>query len=135
MLNSDELAQLEKFLDPSWIVVVATIGRDGMPHLTPNWYVFEDGRVAVSTTKETVKYTNLSRDGRVSLCVNTEPRAKEYAAIRGEAEILDDESIWPITRHIVERYMPSDKVEERMAMLRKQNRVILSVKPDRVTFR
>ena len=135
MLTSAEHSRLEAFLEAPWIVVVATIGRDGMPHLTPNWYAVQDGRIAISTTKETVKYGNLSRDDRVSLCVCTEPLAKEYTTIWGRAEISDDESIWPVTRRIVERYAVPDKVDDRMALLRSQRRVIVSVTPDRVMFR
>ena len=135
MLSQSELSRLDTFLKPSWIVVVATIGPDGMPQLTPNWYVFEDGRVAISTTKERVKFRNLSRDDRVSLCIYTEPLAREYATIWGRSEIYDDESIWPVTQRIVERYVAPDGVEDRMAMLRTQDRVIISVTPDRVMFR
>ena len=134
-MSASELSRLDTFLKPSWIVIVATVGPDGMPQLTPNWYVFEDGRVAISTTKERVKYRNLSLDDRVSLCICTEPLASEYATIWGRAEITDDESIWPTTQRIVERYVAPDIVEDRMAMLRTQDRVIISVTPDRVMFR
>jgi hypothetical protein len=49
--------------------------------------------------------------------------------------IRDDESIWPDTRAIVERYVPAQGVEERLQQLRAQNRVILDFKPERVLFR
>jgi hypothetical protein len=49
--------------------------------------------------------------------------------------IRDDESIWPDTRAIVERYVPSEGVDARLAELRTQNRVILGFEPDRVIFR
>ena len=55
-MDPSDLSRLETFLEPSRIVIVATIGRDGTPHLTPNWYVFENGRLCISTTKERVKY-------------------------------------------------------------------------------
>ena len=67
-MSPSDLSRLETFLEPARIVIVATIGRDGTPHLTPNWYVFENGRLSISTTKERVKYRNLSR--RPSPCAS-----------------------------------------------------------------
>lgn len=134
-LTNDDLSGLENFLAPTKIAVVATIGKDGMPQLTPNWYIYLDGRLAISTTKQRVKYSNLVRDPRLSVCVMTEPLAVEYATIRGSVEIIDDDSIWPITEAIVRRYVPADKVDDRMANLRKEDRVIISMTPERVHFR
>ena len=117
------------------IAVVATVGRTGMPQLTPNWYRFANGRLTMSTTKERVKYGNLSRDPNMAVCIYSGTDAGQYAAITGTAEISDDESIWPETRAIVERYVRLEGVEDLMQQLRTQNRVIISLAPDRVAFR
>ena len=135
MLDPEDSANLAAFLAPSRIAVVGTISPSGMPQLTPNWYVYQDGRLSFSTTKERVKYRNLSRNDRTSVCVYSEPLAEGYATIRGHAEISDDDSIWPVTRTIVERYVPREGVEARMAQLRSENRVIVSVAPESVVFR
>ncbi len=135
MLNPEDSAKLATFLAPSRIAVVGTISPSGMPQLTPNWYVYQDGRLSFSTTKERVKYRNLTRNDRVSMCVYSEPLAASYATIRGHAEIRDDDSIWPVTRAIVERYVPPEGVEARVAQMRSENRVIVSVAPESVVFR
>jgi PPOX class probable F420-dependent enzyme len=130
-----ETRRLEEFLKPSHIVVVATIGRNGMPHLTPNWYVYARGTLMISTTKERVKYRNLSRDNRMSVCVYSEPQAQDYVTLWGHVGMRDDDSIWPDTRAIVERYVPPAGVEARMQQLRTQNRVIVDFTPERLLFR
>ena len=135
MISAEEQSKLAEFLAPSRIAVVATIGRDGMPQLTPNWYVYSDRRLLVSTTKQRVKHRNLVRDGRIAVCVCSEPLAEEYVTVRGRAEIRDDDSIWEDTRAIVERYVEPDRVEARMDVLRGEDRVIVSVEPDVVVFR
>ena len=135
MIDPEEQSRLAELLAPSRIAVVATIGRGGMPQLTPNWYVYSDGRLLVSTTRQRVKYRNLARDGRIAVCVCSEPMAEEYVTVRGRAEIRDDDSIWEDTRAIVERYVEPDRVEARMDMLRREDRVIVSVEPDGVVFR
>lgn len=115
--------------------MLATIGASGMPQLTPNWYVFVGGRLAMSTRKETFKYRNLSRDQRLAVCIYSEPDAQDYVVVTGRVEITDDDSIWPTTRAIVERYVDPNQVESRMDLLKTQNRVIISLIPERVTFR
>ena len=134
-LSTEQSSRLQDFLKPSRIAVVATVGTMGMPQLTPNWYVWADGRLAISTTKERFKYRNLSRDARLSVCIYSEPSAQDYVVLTGRAEVSDDESIWPVTRHIVERYVAPDQVAARMTELRAQNRVIISLIPERVVFR
>jgi Pyridoxamine 5'-phosphate oxidase len=89
----------------------------------------------ISTTKERVKYRNLSRDNRMTVCIYTEPLAQDYVTLWGHVSIRDDDSIWPDTRAIVERYVPPAGVEARMQQLRAQNRVIIDFTPERVLFR
>ncbi len=133
-LTEDERSRLKEFLKPTKIAVVGTIGGDGMPQLTPNWYVYWEGKIAISTTKQRVKYPNLVRDPRLSVCIMTEPLVEEYVTVRGTAEVIDDESIWPITEAIVRRYVPSEGVQPRMKQLREQDRVIISMTPERAHF-
>ena len=78
-----------------------------MPHLTPNWYAYANETLMISTTKERVKYRNLTRDNRMSVCIYSEPRAQDYVTLWGRVSIRDDASIWPDTRAIVERYVPA----------------------------
>ena len=128
-LTAEEASRLEEFLRPPRIAVVATVGRSGMPQLTPNWYRYANGRLAVSTNKERIKYINLMRDPRLAVCIYSEPRAGGYVTLRGQAEVSDDESIWPETQAIVERYVAPENVDSRMRLLRAQNRVIISLVP------
>jgi len=134
-LSTDQLRRLEEFLEPTRIAVVATVGADGMPQLTPNWYAYHAGRICISTTKQRVKYRNLRRDDRISVCVIAGALAIEYVTIRGRAVIIDDDSIWPITEAIVRRYVPTDGVQARMDQLRRQDRIIISLEPALVHFR
>jgi PPOX class probable F420-dependent enzyme len=134
-LTAEDAHRLEEFLKPSHIVVVATIGPSGMPQLTPNWYCYANGKLMISTTKERVKYRNLRRDNRMSVCIYSAPLAQNYATLWGRVTIRDDDSIWPDTRAIVERYVPAAGVEARMQQLRTQNRVIIDFTPERVLFR
>ena len=133
-MTVEERRRLEDFLAPSRIAVVATVGKTGMPQLTPNWYDFADGRMTISTTKDRIKYLNLVRDDRLAVCVYSDTLAHDYVTIRGHARIIEGDAIWPDTLAIVKRYVAEDKVETRMRALRQQPRIIISLEPDRVHF-
>ena len=80
-MTSEDVRRLEAFLAPSHIAVVATIGPSGTPQLTPNWYVYANGKLMMSTTKERVKYRNLTRDRRMSACIYSQPQAQNYVTL------------------------------------------------------
>ena len=134
-LTKDEIARIDDFLKPSMIALVATIGNSGTPQLTPNWYRFEEGKLTISTTKGRIKYKNISRDPRLSVCIYSEPRAANYVVLSGKAVIMDGEDIWPETEAIIERYMSKERVPERIVHMRTEGRVIISLQPERVLFR
>ena len=134
-ITLDQESKLTEFLEPARIATVATVGKGGMPQLTPNWYWYSDGCIHISTTKERVKFRNVSRDPRIAVCIYSEPLAADYAVITGMAEILEGDDIWPITRSIIERYTRPDQVDVRLEQMRLQHRVILRLRPERVVFR
>ena len=57
--------EVEGFLEGKLIGRIATVMKDGSPHMTPIWYMLEDGKVVINTTTERVKYHNIERDNRV----------------------------------------------------------------------
>ena len=132
MPSQEEIDRLESFLRPPLIAVAATIGATGMPQLTPVWYEFRDGAMFMSVTKERLKYRNLARDGRMSVCVYDLPFARVYATITGRVELADDDSIWELTRAICERYMAPHEVEPWMQELYGQDRVLITLRPERI---
>ena len=135
MATEAQLERLREFIAPPRIAMVATIGRDGMPQLTPNWYAYTGGEIVVSITKQRVKYRNVMRDPRAAISICSEPLAEEYVTVSGPARIIDGDEIWGPTREIVERYNEPAETDAFMEMLHKQDRVLLAVTPERVFFR
>ncbi|HEU4514179.1 MAG TPA: pyridoxamine 5'-phosphate oxidase family protein, partial [Nocardioidaceae bacterium] len=58
--------EVAEFLEQSKKVQVATVDRDGSPHLTTLFYVVKDGRIAFWTYAGSQKIKNLERDPRCS---------------------------------------------------------------------
>ncbi len=52
-------ASVRKFLERERVVRVATIGRDGVPHVVPVCHVVENGKIYFSTDKDSKKVKNL----------------------------------------------------------------------------
>jgi len=134
-MSSNNSPELEAFLRPSLIAVAATVGNDGMPQLTPVWYEYRDGAMLISVTKERLKYKTLVRDARLSVCVYGPPLAKVFVTMTGRVELADDDSIWEPTKAICARYMSADEVGPWMQMLKGENRVLITLRPDRVMFK
>jgi PPOX class probable F420-dependent enzyme len=61
--------EVAAFLAEERVVICATNGRDGWPHLMPLWYVVRDGELWSWTYAKSQKVRNLERDDRVTLQV------------------------------------------------------------------
>lgn len=131
----DNLKKIETFLEKPRIAVVSTIKKDGTSQLSPNWYIYFDGAIYISTTKKRAKYLNVSRDNRVSLCIYSEPLASDYVVIEGKCDILPKEKIFPITEEIVKLYVPDNLVQDRVSQIKKEDRVLLKITPDKYLSR
>ncbi len=62
--------ELTEFLSSgAKILQVATIGKDGSPHLAPMWFVLDDGRIVFRSFTKSQKIVNLKRDPRITVLV------------------------------------------------------------------
>ena len=84
--------EVADFLEDHLKVQVASIGRDGTPHLTTLFYVVLDGRIAFWTYGRSQKIRNLERDDRVSCLVEdgTDYFELRGVSVTGRAEIVRD---------------------------------------------
>jgi hypothetical protein len=75
---SDE--EVAAFVEQQRVVVVATIGARGWPHLMPLWYVVREGQIWGWTYAKSQKARNLERDDRATLQLED---GAEYQELRG----------------------------------------------------
>ncbi len=86
--------EVEAFLSGRKKVQVATVNRDGSPHLTTLFYVVREGRIAFWTYGGSQKIRNLERDPRITCLVED---GDDYFELRGvsltgRAELVRDEA-------------------------------------------
>jgi nitroimidazol reductase NimA-like FMN-containing flavoprotein (pyridoxamine 5'-phosphate oxidase superfamily) len=64
--------------------------HDGVPHVVPVSYVFEDGAFYIATDYETKKYENIKKNGRVALAADVYSSTGNRAVcVQGRAEIIE----------------------------------------------
>ena len=123
--------EINRFLAESRMAVMATISKDGSPQLTPNWYYYDGTQLTFVTTKRRIKYFNLQRDHRITVCVYACPLASEYVVVRGTATFRDHD-MWDDVRRVMERYVEREGLEEHMNLWKTQPRVLVTVTPQRI---
>jgi PPOX class probable F420-dependent enzyme len=123
-------AEIERFLSEPHSVIVATLGRDGRPHLTTTWYRWDGDAFWLSTNRNRAKYRNLQRDPRVTLLVD-DPPAETSVVGYGTAEFTAfDQDAYDGSLAIVRRYVddPGGYLAER----EEEPRVLIRVQPERM---
>ncbi len=74
------------------VLQVATLGKDGAPHLAPMWFVMDEGRIVFRSFTKSQKIVNLNRDPRLSVLVESGDAYAELQGvmIRGTATLVTD---------------------------------------------
>jgi PPOX class probable F420-dependent enzyme len=72
--------EIRQFLTRGHTLQVATIGRDGYPHIAPMWFVVDDGKVVFRSFTKSQKIVNLQRNPKVTVLLE---EGEEYSELRG----------------------------------------------------
>jgi PPOX class probable F420-dependent enzyme len=129
-------AEIEDFVNSSRGGTLATVDRDGQPHLTAMWYGVVDGQIWFETKAKSQKAVNLRRDPRVTFLLDA---GDTYDTLRGvsfegTAEIVDDpEAIFRVGVSVWERYTGPYTEESRPAVdMMMKNRIAFRLVVERV---
>ncbi len=100
-------------LDRPRTAKLATVRRDGRPHVAPVWFDLDGDDFIFTTSNASVKATNLRRNPRVSMCVDEEAPPFAFVLVEGTAETREGagDFLYWATR-IAGRYMGTDRAEE-----------------------
>jgi hypothetical protein len=74
--------EVDAYLADNFKVQVATVGKDGEPHLVTMFYTLLDGKIAFTTYKASQKVLNLRRNPTMTCLVED---GVEYGELRGVA--------------------------------------------------
>ncbi|HEY3696694.1 pyridoxamine 5'-phosphate oxidase family protein [Phenylobacterium sp.] len=102
-------AETAAFIEECRSMVVATLGKDGAPHLTTLWFAVEDGTYIFETYGTSQKVVNLRRDPRISLMweAGTEYGELRGVTVQGRAEIVGEgPRLLALIRQVMARNAP-----------------------------
>lgn len=92
---------------------LATVRKDGRPHVAPIWFVLDGDTLIFNTGEDTVKGASIRRDPRIALCVDDETPPFSFLIVEGAAELIDDlDALKMWATRIAARYMGSELAEQ-----------------------
>ena len=113
---------------------IATVQPDGAPHVTPVWFVYEDGQIFVTPRSESAWLGHIRRDPRVALTIDEEPLPYRKVTIEGNARIVhdtgDDDAWRDQYRRIAQRYSTPEGAEAYIQRTIDQPRALIAVSLD-----
>ena len=113
---------------------LATVRKDGRPHVVPVWFYLDGDTLLFTTGGESLKYKNMKRDPRVSITIDDQTPPYSYVMIEGTVSFSEDpgEILHWATR-IGGRYMGEDRAEAYGKRNSAPGEVIVRIKPTRIS--
>lgn len=110
---------------------IATIQPSGAPHVTPVWFIHEDGQIYVTPRAESSWLANLRRDPRVAITIDEEAGPYRKVTVEGvarfEHETGEDETWRDRYRRIAKRYVEETGAEAYIQATIDQPRALIAV--------
>ncbi|MEM7141704.1 MAG: PPOX class F420-dependent oxidoreductase [Actinomycetota bacterium] len=99
--------EIDVFITQSRTATMATVGKDGAPHLVAMWYAWLDGTIWFETKGKAQKVVNLRRNDRLSVMIEDGLTYDQLrgVALEGRGVIVEDpDEIWRMGVNVFERY-------------------------------
>jgi nitroimidazol reductase NimA-like FMN-containing flavoprotein (pyridoxamine 5'-phosphate oxidase superfamily) len=104
-------AERDDFLDTAGVLMrIATVDRAGDPHVTPIWFIHEEGRLWFTPRAESAWLGHIRTHPRIACTIDEETLPYRKVVVEGDAAIMHevgDDVVWRDRyRRIAERYVP-----------------------------
>ena len=127
-----------EFLAEKRVGRLASNREDGWAHVTPIWYVWEDGRFLLSLGRSRRHLRNIAADPHVTMCVDDDPRITDLTqsprsvVCFGVATLVEEEqAVREATRKMEKRYLEGASGPELEEMLWFEGRTAVDIEPVR----
>jgi PPOX class probable F420-dependent enzyme len=120
---------------------LATVKKDGSPHVVPVWFVVESGKgrgkagnIILTTGDTSVKANNIQHDGRVSICIDDQKFPFSFVTIHGTAKIYPykQKEVLEWATKIAERYVGKKNAKTYGEVNGGEGAVLVRIKPIKV---
>jgi len=129
--------EMWNFIESRKSIQIATINKDGSPHLTTLWFAILDGKIVLETFTKSQKVVNLKRDPRISALLES---GESYNDLRGvsinaNAELISDvEEVHRLHMAVLLRNTPEIPLEvlEKASASMASKKTAILIEPERV---
>ena len=131
-------AEIEALLALDVPARLATLDRDGFPHVTPLWFVWDEGAFYMTSIADRPHLRRVSHNPRAGLCIDVEDpeRAdgqrpnRQFRAV-GDARLFPDrDGRW--TARITRKYLHGPSAAASAAARAADERIVVCLRPVRV---
>jgi general stress protein 26 len=150
MMNPDDPAVVD-ILRRAMVARIATVSRNGRPHVNPLYFVCRNGKIYLGTVERTLAALNVTANPRVTILFNIEsqPNDRRVLRIRGSATVRTDSKLcrWYVVRDLRKYIMTRSGVGNTLAHVRllpavrrfvssgeKGKECVLEVRPETAEF-
>jgi hypothetical protein len=141
-------AELDSFLAGTHIARVATASAAGVPYVTPVWYEWRDGTLALVLAESRPHLANLRVNPSIAVCIDVDPRPVEGleafaggATLIGAPEVSEpvtlaegEELVTPVFLRIAAHYLGEayGVLESQPESILAKRRALVRLRPSRV---
>ena len=131
--------EIYSFLQKQISLQIGTINKDGSPHLTTMWYLYDEDNFIFHTYTKSQKIINLKRDSRITLLTEAGTQYSDLQGIivYGNAEIINGkDNLEEVTRYmemVGEKYIEDEDGAQYIEGMKLQapKRSVVIVKPSK----
>ena len=92
---------------------LSTVRKNGLPHIAPVWFVWEDGKVFFTTMNTSIKAKNIINNPKVSFCTDEQSPPYSFVVVEGNAKIEQNhKDLLQWTTKLASRYMGEENSEK-----------------------
>ena len=129
MINPSITTEVEQLLLGKNFASLATLMRDGSPHVAPTWVDYDGDMILINTAVGRIKEKNVKSDKRVALSIYDSSNPYNMVTIRGIVkEITENNADFHIGK-LAKKYLGLDSYPFRSP---DEKRIILKIIPERV---
>src|SRR3954454_2838136 len=120
-------------MDGTRTAKVATVRKDGRPHVVPVWFVLDGEDVLFTTGASSIKGQALRRDPYACLCVDDQAPPFSFVMIEGPIEFSTDlHELRRVATRIGRRYMGVERADEFGARNAAEGELLVRLRPAHV---
>lgn len=121
--------RVKKLIEGKNFGFLATLKKDGSPHVTPVWVDHADGDILVNTTTDRAKVRHVKNDPRVAIAIVDNQDPYKYAMVQGKVIEVTENGAEEHIDKLAFKYTGMKKYQKAR---KDEKRVIIKIRPVKV---